>query len=80
MFFFLNYHHFQWDRINHPWMVMGWDGNFCCVVMGWEGIGHVIKIAGMVMELSGGGDIVGAVMVSAGMLGSVMGTIHFLPI
>ena len=38
----------------------------------------MIKNAGMVMELSGG-NIVRAVMVSAGMLGSVMGTIHFLP-
>ena len=31
------------------------------------------------MELRGG-DIVRAVIVSAGMLGSVMGTFHFLPI
>ena len=39
----------------------------------------MIKTAGMVMELRGS-DIVRAVMVSVGMLGSVMGTIHFLPI
>ena len=40
----------------------------------------MIKNAGgMVMEWSGG-DIERAVMVSAGIIGSVMGTINFLPI
>ena len=27
--FLRSYHHFQWDVINRPWMVMRWDGNFC---------------------------------------------------
>ena len=31
---------------------MGWNGKR--LVLGWDGISHVIKIAGMVMELSGG--------------------------
>ena len=27
--FFWGCHHFQWDGINRPWIIMGWDGNFC---------------------------------------------------
>ena len=36
------------------WAGMGWDGKFLVLVLGWDGILHVTKIAGMVMGLSEG--------------------------
>ena len=71
-------------------MVMGWDGmaNFQC----WGGMEWETSGAGMGWyiardkngwdgdEIEWGSDKVRAVMVSAGMLGSVIDTIHVLPI
>ena len=65
---------------------MGWEisssgmecmGNFWC----WDGMVYMTRDKNC-WDGDGisGGDMVRAVMVSAGMLGSVMGTIHILPV
>ena len=67
------------------WDGMGWDGKLLC----WGGMEWETSGAGMGWymardkncwdgdEIEWGSDKVRAVMVSAGMLGSVIGTIHF---